>query len=235
MDVLLYWTSNTQVQDAASRSAMILIGSYSYFVYNTGYPCLVVLSMCLLIQHCVKILWLYEKQLRNLTFCSSCLNTLKDFFSALEIVRLLRNALSLPLLLALVISLLNLFISISTLLIESTDVATILAWEMLVTSLNGSIILLTLTLQAAKIPDSLTKIKETARTLLVKHSKHNFQNGITKETMYLLRRIEESELIQLSACGLIEFKKSFLLSAVGGLSTYGLLVLNFKRTDIKEP
>ncbi|GFU42631.1 DUF5641 domain-containing protein [Nephila pilipes] len=40
----------------------------------------------------------------------------------------------------------------------------------------------------------------------------------------LLRRIEKSDVIYLSACGMVNFQKSLLLSAFGAFFTYGLLI-----------
>ncbi|KAG8179463.1 hypothetical protein JTE90_021027 [Oedothorax gibbosus] len=189
--------------------------------------------MCLLIQHCVTILSAYEKQLQSISFSPSSLETLTDYFCAVEMVRLLRDILSVPLFLAIIVSLFAIFISISAPLLHTFDpLPPVLALEMAVTSLTGIIILVSLTLYGSKIPESLLKIKETAGMLLVRNAKQKFKHGIGTETMYLLRRIEKSEIIHLSACGMMEIRKRFLLTAVGGLCTYGLLLLNFKMKDI---
>ncbi|KAG8179462.1 hypothetical protein JTE90_021026 [Oedothorax gibbosus] len=235
-DSLDYWAFGIEVSNPVLSWTLVFFGSLNFFVINTGYPCLIVLSMCLLIQQCVNILSAYEKQLQSMAFGPSCFDTLVDYFCAVEIIRLLKDILSVPLFLALIISLFDIFVSVSSLLYasDSFEVPAILALEMVLTILTGIIILVSLTLYGSKIPESLLKIKETAGMLLVRNAKQKFKYGIQNEMMYLLRRIEKSEIIHMSVCGLIEIRKSFLLTAVGGLCTYGLLILNFKRKDIQQ-
>ncbi|KAG8197540.1 hypothetical protein JTE90_007276 [Oedothorax gibbosus] len=133
------------------------------------------------------------------------------------------------------ISLLNLFTSLSALISADMGVAPEIAVEITASSLTGIIILFSLTLCGSKIAETMSKIKETAGKLLVRNAKYKLQYGLGNEAIYLLRRVEKNQIIHLSACGMVEIKKKFLLSAVGGLATYGLLWLNFKTTDIKKP
>ncbi|KAG8177646.1 hypothetical protein JTE90_014866 [Oedothorax gibbosus] len=232
-DGLTYWTFGIEIYNPVLSWSLMFFGVYNFFAINTGCPCLIVLSMCLLIQQCVNILSAYERKLQGMAFGPNCFDTISDYFCAVEIVRLLNDTLSVPLFLAMIISLFDIFISISTFLLHSFEVPAILALEMALTSLTGIIILLSLTLYGSKITESLSKIKQTAGNLLVRNAKQKFELGIRNETVYLLRRIEKSEIIHLSPCGIIEIRKSFLLTAVGGLCTYGLLILNFKIKDIQ--
>ncbi|KAG8191708.1 hypothetical protein JTE90_008773 [Oedothorax gibbosus] len=114
------------------------------------------------------------------------------------------------------------------------EVAPEIAVEITAYSLTGIIILFSLTLCGSKIPETMSKIKETAGKLLVRNAKYKLQYGLGNEAIYLLRRVEKNQIIHLSACGMVKIKKSYLLSAIGGLFTYGLLILNFKMRDFQE-
>ncbi|KAG8197541.1 hypothetical protein JTE90_007277 [Oedothorax gibbosus] len=152
----------------------------------------------------------------------------------MELIHLLRNTLSVPLFLALMISLLNLFTSLSAFIMKDMEVAPEIAVEITASSLTGIIILFSLTLCGSKIPETMSDIKETAGKLLVRNAKYKLQYGLDNEAIYLLRRVEKHQIIHLSACGMVEIKKSYLISAIGGLFTYGLLILNFKMRDFQE-
>lgn len=229
-EFVVYWTYGIPVENAIHRSVLILIGYYAYFAFFTGYPSLIVLSMCLLMHRCKCILSAYNDQLKSFNFKVNNSDSLKDYFCAVEMVRLLRNALSAPLLLAMMISIFNMFITLST-CIQYTNVSFVLTLEMVITSLTGIVILCSLILYGARIPEFLAKIRDTAGTLLVENAKYKLQYVDGNESMYLLRRIEKSEISHLSACGIIKIKKNVLLSAIGSLFTYGLLILNLKAKD----
>ncbi|KAG8199640.1 hypothetical protein JTE90_009471 [Oedothorax gibbosus] len=82
-----------------------------------------------------------------------------------------------------------------------------------------------LTLMSSRIPEELSEVKTIAGVLIQNHKVKTKQKN---EVLFLLNRIEKSEIIHLTACGLMEFERSFILSALGNVLTYGLLVFNLK-------
>ncbi|GFS54234.1 hypothetical protein TNIN_446031 [Trichonephila inaurata madagascariensis] len=88
---------------------------------------------------------------------------------------------------------------------------------------TGIVIILSLTLASDRIPEYMSDIKTKAEFLL------DIYDGILNlEKIALLKKFMKKKIIYLSAGGVVYLKRSFILSAVGALFTYGLLILNLK-------
>ncbi|GFQ83064.1 hypothetical protein TNCT_193721 [Trichonephila clavata] len=74
---------------------------------------------------------------------------------------------------------------------------------------------------SSKIPESMSKIKATVEVML---DENKFHDSDEKKAQFLLKRIEKKSIIYLSVCGMVDLKRSFLLSAFGTLFTYGILI-----------
>ncbi|GFT70373.1 uncharacterized protein NPIL_247141 [Nephila pilipes] len=92
----------------------------------------------------------------------------------------------------------------------------------------GLIILCSLSIYNTKIPELMVQIKTEAGLLI---DKHKFDNLFGGKEMFLLYRMEKKDEIYMSACGAVYFKRSFLISALGALFTYGLVIYNLKTTE----
>lgn len=224
-----YWTYGVSVPNKRLRLTIRVFFSYIYFVFNMEYPCLIIFSMCLLMVRCGSYLELYYKRFQSLNInvkTASDLDIMKGYFCMIKIVQTLRDTLSIPLFAALTISLLNLYVTLSTsLLLKTISFSYIL--ELTCSGSTGIVTLFSITLCGARIPEFMSKIKEKVGNLLNENTKYKKDT----EFMYLLCRIGKSDVIQLSACGIVKLQRSFLISAIAGLLTYGLLILNFKKRD----
>ena len=83
-------------------------------------------------------------------------------------------------------------------------------------------IFISYTICSSMIPENLIRIKDTVKDFVNGNSSRQF---ITKQTMFYLHRIENEESLHISACGLFNLTRSFILSALGAVLTYGLLIM----------
>ncbi|GFT11322.1 uncharacterized protein TNCV_1144171 [Trichonephila clavipes] len=92
-------------------------------------------------------------------------------------------------------------------------------------SFTGIVVIVSLTICNSRIEELMLKIKTTTESII---DKHKFDKLTGKGTIEVLERMEKKDIIFISACETVHFKKSFLLSAVGALITYGVLLVNLK-------
>ncbi|GFT11275.1 uncharacterized protein TNCV_1143891 [Trichonephila clavipes] len=81
------------------------------------------------------------------------------------------------------------------------------------------------TLFNAKIPECMMGIKTTVAFL---RDKYEFSTTSKVKEMIVFNRIIKKDIVYLSAGGIVDFKKSFLVTAFGALFTYGVLIIGFK-------
>ncbi|GIX77751.1 hypothetical protein CEXT_413331 [Caerostris extrusa] len=105
------------------------------------------------------------------------------------------------------------------------EIPSFMIFELSINTLTGIVILTSLTFCCSKIPELMIKIKIAVAVLIDKHEANDL---IGSKEVRLLKRMEKKEIIYMSACDMIYFKKGFLLSACGTLFTYGLLIVNMK-------
>ncbi|GBN16414.1 hypothetical protein AVEN_256445-1 [Araneus ventricosus] len=89
----------------------------------------------------------------------------------------------------------------------------------------GIMVIVSLTIYSCKIPEAIQHIKETACTLIEKHQMSIMRRG---KDVSFLDRLEKKDAIFLSAGGMVDMKKSLLLSITGVLFSYGLVILNLE-------
>ena len=79
------------------------------------------------------------------------------------------------------------------------------------------------TVCGSRISENMMEVKRTAREFL---NDYTFRHYAAQQNIYYLKRIENEEVVYLSVCGLFCLTKGFLLSALGAIFTYGLLIIN---------
>ncbi|GIY69711.1 uncharacterized protein CDAR_219951 [Caerostris darwini] len=86
---------------------------------------------------------------------------------------------------------------------------------------TGFLMVYPLILYCCRLSESMCRVRETA-ACLIDQCQFDYFRG--KRILFLLERIEKKDIIYLSACGMINLKRSFLLTAVGAIFTYGILI-----------
>ncbi|GBM91935.1 hypothetical protein AVEN_97204-1 [Araneus ventricosus] len=225
-DEAALWTYGYDIYDKRYRAAANFICSYAYFANYVGFPCLVTLTTCMLVHRYGHILFRLKKSFKVDHTSNACMmysRILEDYRLMEEKFRVLQDSLSVPLFLLLSICFLNLFSVLSAGL--QFEIAAHHMVEMCSSTATGIIILFSLAFFCCKVPEEILEIK-TALGSLIDKQQFSYLKGV--KDVFLLHRVEKKDVAHLSACGIIDFKRSFLPSAIGALFTYGLLITNLK-------
>lgn len=224
IDQASFFSFGIILQDITWRTFLNVIGNILYYSFYLQYPSVTVLSICLLINHFGNVLITYKRHLKNMKLDSdNNIRLLRGFFHILKSIRYLRNILSFPLLLITINSFFNLYTSLAYFLKFRTSTDMAIMFETASNALTACVILICLTFVSSRIPEKLLETKLAAGNLIQRYKMKNLH---MEEMFFLLDRIEKSETVYLTAGGMIDFQKSFLLTACGTLFTYGLLIFN---------
>ncbi|GBN74686.1 hypothetical protein AVEN_220274-1 [Araneus ventricosus] len=199
------------------------ICSYANYSNYLEYPCLALLSMCILIHNYGLLLLQYHKSLRDMDFSKIPANLeiiLKDYNKLEENLIFLKRTLAQPLSLMLLIAILNLYTALSAVL--QLEILPYKVVGLCTRAFIGVVIFLSLCFFSCRVPKYMMEIQATMGSLINKHKPKSFTE------IFLLHRIEKKDVVYLSTYGGIYFKRSFLLSAFGTLLTYGLLISSLK-------
>ncbi|GFY64001.1 uncharacterized protein TNIN_415081 [Trichonephila inaurata madagascariensis] len=200
------------------------IGGYTYYKMFIETPLLIAFSICLLLHHYGLLLLQFNNSLKSVdlsTVSSRCLEISNTYNRIEEKLRILIETLSAPLFIILLISFLNLYAALVFYL--QVDVPSLLLPEIYISASVGAAIICSLTLCCSKIPKYILEIKTTAGLLIYKCVTEDL---ISEKEIQILRVIEKSDVLYLSACGMVQFQKSLLLSSFGTFFTYALLIEN---------
>ncbi|GFT11317.1 uncharacterized protein TNCV_1144131 [Trichonephila clavipes] len=134
-----------------------------------------------------------------------------------------KDTLSAPLFVTLLISFCDLYVGLST--ISHKRVSSFFLVQLGRNVLPGVAIILFVTLSNAKIPECMMRIKTTVAFL---RDRYEFGSASKGKEMIVFNRIIKKDIVYLSAGGIVDFKKSFLVTAFGALFSYGVLIISFK-------
>ncbi|GBN00899.1 hypothetical protein AVEN_274077-1 [Araneus ventricosus] len=218
-----FWTFGFKLETQRYNTVVHFIGEYICFATFLEFPCIAILSICNLTHLCNSYILQFNNYLANTDFRElsvKCIGVQNEYNIIEENVRLLKGILSTPLLFISLWSLFNLYVVLTYSL--HLEVPPEVIVELVVNAFTGVGVISFLIICSSKIPENMLKIKETASLLIDKYQL-NIMNK--SKAICVLDRIEKKNVIYLSACGMIDFKKSLLLTDFGSLFTYGLLIL----------
>lgn len=221
-----FFSFGVVIEDIKLRTFIHFIGNTAYYIIFMQYPSVVALYMCLLISICGKFLIEYKRQLKtsklDAMLVHSTYTVTSEYFKILKTLRHLKSLLSVPLCLITASSYFNLYTALDYVL-RKKGYIDIYVIETYNNAFIGSATIILLTICSSKIPEFQSEIKVTAGILI---QRYKLETIYSNKVLFDLDRIEKSEIISLTACGLFYFKRSFLLSAYASLFTYGLLIVN---------
>ncbi|GFT18991.1 uncharacterized protein TNCV_3212261 [Trichonephila clavipes] len=225
-DVADFWTLGYHIKNKRHQIITNFVGGYIYYSVFVTHPCLFALSMLVLIHRCGVFLLKFNKDLKNIdftVFSAKCPKLANNYNLMEEKIRLLKEVFSTPLLIILMSSFFNLYSALSISLRQKISLNLML--DISSSALTGVFVITSLTIFNSKIPEYMLEIKATIGSLI---DKHKFGKLMNRKEIEVLERMEKKDIICMSACGMVNFRKSFLLTAFGTLFTYGLLLVDFK-------
>lgn len=96
--------------------------------------------------------------------------------------------------------------------------------EVIFNFICGLVMLLTYTLSSSVIPEQMHEIKKAAKKYI-----NTYGNNIdSQDVLFYLHRIENEDIVYISAGGMFELTRGFILTAIGTTLTYDLLIINFE-------
>ncbi|GFR17002.1 uncharacterized protein TNCT_415471 [Trichonephila clavata] len=215
-----------EIQDERYGMMMIFASQYMFLTLRVQYPCLVALSICVLVNHYRILLIRIVNGFKKMEFAAIPENVMKlrnDYNNIERMLYILKDALSSPLFVILLISFCELYVGLSTVLYKR--VSTFFLVQLGCSVLPGIAIMLILTLFNAKIPECMMRIKTTVAFL---RDKYEFSSVSKGKEITIFNRIIKKDIVYLSAGGIVDFKKSFLVTSFGALFSYGVLIISFK-------
>ncbi|GFQ86373.1 uncharacterized protein TNCT_712041 [Trichonephila clavata] len=165
--------------------------------------------MLLLTHRCGFFLRQFYKDLKNIdsiTLFAKKTNITNEYYRIEERIRLLDKVFSTPLFISLVSSFFYLYSALSISLQE--NLSPYYAFDMGSSSFTAIVVIVLLTVCNSRIPEWMLKIKAATGSLI---DKHKFDKLTDKRTIDAFERMEKKDIIFTSACGMVHFKKTFLL------------------------
>ncbi|GBN83768.1 hypothetical protein AVEN_116946-1 [Araneus ventricosus] len=220
------WTFGQTIGNPMCQKVVIFIGLHIYITVSIEFLCDTILSICGLIKHCRQYILKYSNNLKSLDFntlSNKHVGILKDYNIMEKNILHLKEILSVPSFLILACCFFNLYVALNYGLEE--DRLSDIIIEFVASVFVGIAGITLMVIYSSQIPENMMKIKAAAGHLIEKYQLSVFNGG---KVYCTLDRIEKKEVIFLTACGVVDFKKSFLLTASGALLTYGLLIIQWK-------
>ena len=111
----------------------------------------------------------------------------------------------------------------AVLIIDISDYSVML--DTIISTSCGMMMLLLYSVYSSMIPKNLHKIRVTAREK-INDFVFDSDHSIPQNVMLCLRRIETENVIHITVCDMFSLTKSFILSAIGVIFTYDLLIIS---------
>ncbi|GFR29073.1 uncharacterized protein TNCT_131341 [Trichonephila clavata] len=169
--------------------------------------------MLVLINRCGVFLFKFNKGLRNIKFIAGSAKSSQfssDYNKIEEKVRLLKEVFSTPLFIILLSCFFNLYGTLADSLRQ--EVPLYLKVDISSSVFTYVVIIVSLTVCSSKIPEYMLEIKTTIGSLI---DKHKFGKSMDSKEILVFERMEKKDIIYMSACGMVDFKKNFLISLLG--------------------
>ncbi|GFQ83053.1 uncharacterized protein TNCT_193661 [Trichonephila clavata] len=211
------------VKDVTYVRLMTFVGQYIYYTLYIQYPCVFVLSIYVLVHRYAIVLLQFKDDLAKIDLVKipDMYTEILSAYNCIESkILLLKDTLSGPLFVILSSGFLNFYTSLSNYYLP--DVPPHFVLEAVCNAFTGVVIIASLTVCLSRVPENMMKIKATFGLLIEKYQLK--MNG--GKEIYFLERLEKRDIIYFSACDIVYFKKSFLLTAFGTVFTYGLIIVH---------
>lgn len=226
MENMHFWTFEFEVQSITWKRAILLNGNSLYFVYCVCFPFYLSFCLSILFYRCSEMLSNYNTVLQIHLLKKANENTkfLKTFFDIVKLLKNLNQAVTNLSFCIIFYGIEGIFSVLLGLLIDDALKFKIVYISIIVYySMCSTVMFVSYTFCCSMIPENFMKIKNTAREFL---NKYGFGQFITRESLFYLKRIESEKVVFISVSGLFLLTRSVLLSGLGAVLTYGLLIIS---------
>ena len=225
--VLEFWALNYEIPIRFLGIPFIVFTNLSYFLLFS-FPVLLTFILSIIFFKYAEVLEFYNKLLRfHLRNMKSdiCSEHLSDFFRIIKILRIMTKVMSYPLFFIVMYSLDATFTSVYSLIKYKDASSYSFVSDAMILIISGFEMLMMYSVTSSMIPEKMHDIAVTAREKLNEHACGDVP-FIPQNVQLCLRRIETESVTHISVCGLFRLSKSFILTAIGTIFTYDLLIVN---------
>ncbi|GFY44153.1 uncharacterized protein TNIN_66771 [Trichonephila inaurata madagascariensis] len=202
----------------------LLVCAYNFQVLT--FPGLVTFLIGGMYLNCRDSLISYEKKLGVLSRSESFLSYVMEYSNLVDIINDFNDVLSAPAFAAIVLNFLLMFNSVATfLLFKNKELLPSFIVENAVSFLFSSCSVLWMTVTASEIHIWVRKVSSSFEDL---YDKEMAQSQRSTRRLAFIKAMADKEIPAMSACGIIYFTRSYILSVFGGFFTYALLFINIK-------
>lgn len=230
VDTHAYWIFEHEIQNNILREIVNFYGNLLHFTCCT-FTVFLTLSLCMVFYRWGDVLAYYNKLLKahfQTKTLNQCLPLLKEFFDIINTLRKLNKVLSYHSFLVIVWAVATIFTTVfAVVMLQDMLARPVYLTEIIFNCVCGILMLVSYTLCCSIIPEQLDEIKKTSRDLVRICGCNHF---IFREITFYLSRIEKEDIVNISACGLFELRRGFILTAIGTTLTYDLLIISFNNT-----
>ena len=222
------FTYGFEIQNDIWKRVFILYFEFANFAFFTAFPLYLTLFICVLFYRCSEVLKGYNINLRtqlrrNVTeILPKCIM----FFYMVKLLRKLTKSfrnLSFFVILYNLHQIISIIISIDPVAMSEMKVIHIIHVGYYGTC--SIVMIAVFTMSSSKIPENFVEIKTTVRYFI---STYSFKRFIPKQTLFHLKRIENEDTVYITVCDMFHVTRGYILSSLGLMLTYGLLIINFK-------
>ena len=209
------------------KSLFMFFLSFAHSLLFYGFPFYLTICIGTLFHRCSEMLSDYKIFLRTQLYASNVsVRNLVEFFYIVNLLRKLNNAFTHLLFFIILYHLQAIFIKV---LIACREGLTEKSMGEIVIVLYFGIcnivLFVYLTICSSLIPENLMKIKTFVKNFLNIFSGSGF---VSKQNLFYLKRIENEDIVHISVCRMFVVIQKDILSALGIMLTYGLLIINLE-------
>ena len=223
---LKFWSVGFEIPEGYLRTIFIIIINLVSSIENL-FPVFMTFILCIILHKWAETLQLYNYFLQHhLCSVNKHLNMrlFTDFVKMVTILREMNQVLRYPLLLMILYSLVIIFVSWYDLLTWK-DLPYSVFINVLMHISSGLLMLVIYSVCCSMITDNLNKIKLTASKKINEYI-FGLRASIPQKALLCLKRIEMEKTIYISVFGVFHLTKGFILTAIGSIFTYDLLIIN---------
>lgn len=223
-----YLTFGYEIQSKTWKRVFILYVEFADFGLCSAFPFYLTTSICILYYRCSEILSGYKTLLRIqlYTVSKGTVNNYVEFFHIVNLLRKLNKTfthLSFLIIIYHLETILNVILKTPTEGLYESSIVHIV--NLAYYGLCSIIVLVYFTICCSLIPENLLEIKAIVKNFI---NINRYSQHIPEQNLFYLLRIENEDIVYITVCGMFHVTRSYILTALGVMLTYGLLIINLK-------
>lgn len=225
---MAFWIFDFKIHNIIWKRILLFNANFSYYLICICFPFYLTFALSLLFYRCSEALSNYDTAVKNglRTKANNNIEILEEFFDIVKFVQNINEALSILSFLIVSHSLQGIFTVLLTPTLDKTYTNNFIYLIPVTYYFTCSIVMIIMyTICSSMIPNNFLRIRKTATEFI---NRHGYGHVAMKQNIFCLKRIEREEIMYISVCELFHLTKSFILSALGTILTYGLLVANLQ-------